>query len=157
MMNSYEARPDAATAAELRERALELLDFPKVREALAARAATPMSRERALALTPAYDAAAVAELRRETEEAALILDDAPDLALGHDPRPILRRAAMGGALFGPELVADADALDAARRAKSIGGAQGARAPLLRSVARNISPTSARWSAKSAPNSRPQAN
>ena len=137
MTNSPEARPGAATGLELRERALELLDFPKVREALASYAATPMSRERALALTPAYDAAAVAELQQETAEAALLLDDAPDLALARDPRPILRRAAMGGALSGAELAAVADALDAARRAKTLGGAQGARAPLLRNVARNI--------------------
>ena len=137
MTNSPEAPPGAAAGPDLRERALDLLDFPKVREALASYAATPMSRERALALTPAYDAAAVAELQRETSEAALLLDDAPDLALERDPRPILRRAAMGGALSGPELIAVADALDAARRAKTLGGAQGARAPLLRNVARNI--------------------
>lgn len=135
--NSPEAPPGAADGPGLRERALDLLEFPKVREALASYAATPMSRERALALTPAYDAAAVAELQRETAEAALLLDDAPDLALERDPRPILRRAAMDGALSGPELIAVADALDAARRAKTLGGAQGARAPLLRNVARNI--------------------
>ena len=137
MTNSPDAPPGAADGPGLRERALDLLEFPKVREALASYAATPMSRERALALTPAYDAAAVAELQRETAEAALLLNDAPDLALERDPRPILHRAAMDGVLSGPELIAVADALDAARRAKTLGGAQGARAPLLRNVARNI--------------------
>ena len=96
-----------------------------------------MSRERALALTPVYDSSAVAELQQETIEAALLLEESSLLALSHDPRPLIQRAAMGSALSGSELVAVADGLEAARTAKALGGAARSQTPLLRSLARNI--------------------
>ena len=96
-----------------------------------------MSRERVLALTPVYDAAAVAELQQETAEAVLLLDESPSLALPHDPRPLVQRAALGGTLSGSELIAVADGLDVARSAKALGGAAQSRTPLLRSLTRNI--------------------
>ena len=137
MTNLQDVRPASATGPELRERTLELLEFPRIREALASHTRTPMSRERALALTPVYDAAAVAELQQETAEAALLLDEPPSLSLSHDPRPLVQRAAMGGMLSGGELIAVADGLDAARSAKALGGAARSRTPLLRSLTRNI--------------------
>ena len=117
MTNLPDVRPASATGPELRERTLELLEFPRIREALASHTRTPMSHERALALSPVYDAAAVAELQQETAEAALLLDESPSLSLSNDPRPLVQRAAMGGMLVGSELVAVADGLDAARSAK----------------------------------------
>ena len=137
MTNLPDVRPASATGPELRERTLELLEFPRIREALASHTRTPMSHERALALTPVYDSAAVAELQQETAEAALLLEESPSLALSHDPRPLIQRAAVGSALSGSELVAVADGLDAARSAKALGGSARSRTPLLRSLMRNI--------------------
>ncbi len=137
MTNLSDVRPASATGPELRERTLELLEFPRIREALASHTHTPMSRERAFALTPVYDAAAVAELQQETAEAVLLLDESPSLALPHDPRPLVQRAALGGTLSGSELIAVADGLDVARSAKALGGAAQSRTPLLRSLTRNI--------------------
>ena len=136
-MNLPDVRPASATGPELRERTLELLEFSRIREALASHTRTPMSRERALALTPVYDAAGVAELQQETAEAALLLDDSPSLALSHDPRPLVQRASVGGMLVGSELIAVADGLDTARSAKALGGAERSRTPLLRNLTRNI--------------------
>ena len=133
-----EALPVPPSADELRERSLELLEFPRVREALAEHTRTPMSRERALGLTPAHDGEVVAQLQQETAEAALVLEGgAADLTLSQDPRPLLRRSAMQGVLAGDELIAVADALDLARRAKALGGSERGRTPLLRALARNI--------------------
>ena len=137
MTNLPDVRPASATGPELRERTLELLEFPRIREALASHTHTPMSRERAFALTPVYDAAAVAELQQETAEAVLLLDESSSLALPHDPRPLVQRAALGGTLSGSELIAVADGLDVARSAKALGGAAQSRTPLLRSLTRNI--------------------
>lgn len=137
MTNLPEVRPASATGPELRERTLELLEFPRIREALASHTHTPMSRERALTLSPVYDSAAVAELQQETAEAALLLDESPALALSHDPRPLVQRAALGSALSGSELTAVADGLDVARAAKALGGAARSRTPLLRALTRNI--------------------
>ncbi len=137
MTNLPDVRPASATGPELRERTLGLLEFPRIREALASHTRTPMSSERVLALTPVYDSAAVAELQQETAEAALLLDESPALALSHDPRPLVQRAAMGSALSGSELVAVADGLDAARAAKALGGSARSQTPLLRKLTRNI--------------------
>ena len=137
MTNLSDVRPASATGPELRERTLELLEFPRIREALASHTHTPMSHERVLALTPVYDAAAVAELQQETAEAVLLLDESSSLALPHDPRPLVQRTALGGTLSGSELIAVADGLDVARSAKALVGAARSRTPLLRSLTRNI--------------------
>ncbi len=138
MTDVPDALPAPLSGAELRERSLELLELPRVREALAEHARTPMSRERALALAPAYDGPAVAQMQQETAEASLLIGSGhPDLTLSRDPRPLLQRAAMHGLLAGDELIAVADALELARKAKALGGAERGRTPLLRSLARNI--------------------
>ena len=127
------------TGAELRSRSLELLEFPRVREALAAHTQMVMAHERALALQPAYDLELVRQYQQETAEARLLLDESGggDLGLGPDPRPLLARAGMQGVLSGAELIAVADAIDLTRRAKAEGGRLGAKTPLLRNLARNI--------------------
>lgn len=137
MTNLPDVRPASATGPELRERTLELLEFPRIREALASHTRTPMSRERALALTPVYGSAAVAELQQETAEASLLLEESVSLSLSHDPRPLVQRAAVGSALSGSELVAVADGLDTARAAKALGGSARSQTPLLRTLTRNI--------------------
>jgi DNA mismatch repair protein MutS2 len=116
-----------------------LLEFDRVREALAEHTQMPLARERALQLEPAYDAELVREHQQETAEGRLLLEEfgGIGLSLGPDPRPLLARAAMRGALGGPELIVIADAIDLTRRAKAAGGKLGARTPLLRAIARNI--------------------
>ncbi len=129
--------PVPPSGAELRERSIELLEFPKVREALAEHTRSPMSREQALGLRPSYNAAAVADLQQETAEAARLVDGGADLTLSRDPRPLLERAAMHGVLAGDELIAVADALDLVRKAKALGGSERGKTPLLRNLTRNI--------------------
>jgi DNA mismatch repair protein MutS2 len=127
------------TAPELRQRSLELLEFPKVREALAEFTQTPLSRERALSLQPSYDIDVVRQHQQETAEAGVLLGVAGyiDLSLGADPMPLLDRASMQGRLAGPELIIIADALDLTRRAKQSAGGPDSKTPLLRNIARNI--------------------
>ena len=127
------------TAAELRQRSLEALEFPKVREALAEFTQMPLSRERALTLEPTYDIELIRQYQQETAEARVLLEQSGpvDLTLGPDPRPLFARAAMQGALAGVELIVIADALDLTRRAKAAAGRSDTKTPLLRAVARNI--------------------
>ncbi|MCI0815916.1 MAG: endonuclease MutS2 [Chloroflexi bacterium] len=131
--------PRTQRGQELRQRSLELLEFPRVREALAEHTRLPMSRERALSLTPSYEADVVRELQQETAEARLLLEEGSgvDLSLGRDPRPLLKRVALGSVLAGDELVAIADALETARAAKAIGNRLRAKTPLVRALARSI--------------------
>ena len=127
------------TAPELRQHSLELLEFPKVREALADFTQTPLSRERALSLEPSYDVEVVRQHQQETAEARVLLEAAGfvDLSLGADPMPLLDRASRQGRLAGPELMIIADALDLTRRAKQSAGGPDSKTPLLRNIARNI--------------------
>ncbi|MEE8517818.1 MAG: hypothetical protein V3S98_01680, partial [Dehalococcoidia bacterium] len=128
-----------ATGATLRSRSLELLEFTRVREAVAEYTHFVLSWERALALQPVYEAELVAELQRETAEARLLLEEAGgvDLAMDRDPRPLLARAAVQGLLSGDELITIADTLDLVRRAKQAGGRLTGKTPHLRNLARNI--------------------
>lgn len=127
------------SALELRQRSLELLEFPQVREALAEFTQTPLSRDRALSLEPSYDVEVVRQHQQETAEARALLESAGfiNLSLGSDPMPLLDRAARQGRLAGPELIIIADALDLTRRAKQSAGGPGSKARLLRNIARNI--------------------
>ena len=131
--------PTDRSRQELLARSLELLEFPRVREALASYAHLPVSRELALGLGPALDADTVRQRQQETAEARLLLDEAgaTDLSIDRDARPIVRRAAMQGVLNGEDLLAVADTLDLIRGAKALGNRIQRRTPLLRAVARNI--------------------
>ena len=127
------------SAQDLRERAITLLEFDQVRETLASFTQSALSRERALALLPSYTIDVVRQYQQETAEARDLLEEAGyvDLTLGPDPRPLLARSAVQGALAGPELVVVADALDLTRRAKTAAGRSDTKTPLLRAIARNI--------------------
>jgi DNA mismatch repair protein MutS2 len=118
---------------------LELLEFPKVLEALAGFTQTSLSHERALGIQPTYDVEVVRQQQQETAEARVLLEAAGfiDLSLGADPMPLLDRAAVQGRLAGPELMIIADALDLTRRAKQACGGPDSKTPLLRTLARNI--------------------
>ena len=130
-----EATPARLTGAELRERSLELLEFPRVREALASFTRLPMSHERALALGPVFDPEVLGQLQQETEEADLLVDEAVP-SMGADPRPVLQRASMQAVLSGDELMRVADAIDLVRQAKALGSRR-RDTPLIHQLTRNI--------------------
>lgn len=130
-------RPEQTSAAELRARSADLLEFPRVRQALAAHTRLPISRDLALALEPTYDAEAVRMRAEETAEARVVLADAAlDIGTERDARPVLRRAALQAVLNGEELVAVADTLALAVKARAA-LAGGSKAPRLRAIARNV--------------------
>ncbi|MEX2598558.1 MAG: endonuclease MutS2 [Dehalococcoidia bacterium] len=139
MTEHADTRYPTSPSADLRARSLDLLEFPRVCEALASHTHLPLSREQALSLTPAYEAGRVRELQAETAEALLLLEETGgvDLTLAKDPRPLLQRASMQGVLAGDELVVIADALDLVRKAKALGGRLPGKTPVLRNLARFI--------------------
>ncbi|ADV67312.1 endonuclease MutS2 [Deinococcus maricopensis] len=91
--------------------ALDTLDFPRIREALATRAATRMGAERARALLPSDDAGRIARELDEVEDALFGVS----LSLGgiQDIRPHFDRAREGRVLQGSEVLEVAYTLDAA--------------------------------------------
>ena len=131
--------PVTATGNSLRQRSLELLEFPRIREALAAHTTLPVSRELALRLEPAHDAESVAHRQQETGEARLVLEHGQGLSpfSGRDVRPLLDQVAKSGYLVGEELLAVADTLAMVRQVKALGASLKAQTPLLRSLARNV--------------------
>ncbi len=134
---TLEAQPLDAWA--LRRRALRLLEFDRVREALASYASMPLSRELALGLEPAFDEDAVLQRQEETAEALLVVNEAGDAAVSmeRDVRPLVDRAAVQAVLTGEELDALAVALDATRRVKAIGTRLVGRTPHLRALSRSV--------------------
>ena len=91
--------------------ALEALDFPRVRSALAQRAATGLGVERCLALRPSDDPERIARELDEVEDALFGVS----LSLGgiFDIREVQARAAEGRVLSGSELLQVAYSLDGA--------------------------------------------
>ena len=132
-------RATVSDAPALRRRSLRLLEFDRVREALAAHTSMPVSKDLALALEPAYEADVVREWQEETAEALLVMDEAgpPALAMERDVRPIVERAGIQVVLTGEELDALASALDLTRRAKAVGTRIAGRTPHLRALSRSI--------------------
>ena len=132
-------RTIAPDADALRRRSLHLLEFDRVREALAVHASMPSSKDLALALEPAYDPGAVRERQEETAEALLVMADSgpPSVATERDIRPIIERVGMQVVLTGEELDALASALELTRRAKSVGTRLTGRTPHLRALSRSV--------------------
>ena len=128
-----------ATREELLAKALELLEFPKIREQLAAHTTFYPTREMALALEPAYTQEEVNQLQGESREAHLLLEQYGDVGISHggDIRPSLKRASLGGVLTGQELLEVAAALDVLRRARSSVNKARKQAPTLFALAQNI--------------------
>ena len=138
MTDPYDA--SAGVSAEgLRWRSQELLEFPRVRQALASHAHLPISRELALSLPPSYDIETVRRRQQETAEACLLLDQSgdADLSTDRDVRPLVRRALLDGILTGEELVAIADSLELVRGAKAMGTKLHGQTPFLRAMAKAI--------------------
>ncbi|WP_407538999.1 endonuclease MutS2 [Deinococcus radiomollis] len=112
------------------EAALATLDFPRIREALASRAATGMGVERARGLCPVGSSATISRELDELEDA--LFGVALSLGGVQDVRPLVERARDGRVLTGSELLEVGYTLDAAmtvRRAV----ATNSRGPLLNVV------------------------
>jgi DNA mismatch repair protein MutS2 len=118
-------------------RSQDLLEFPLVRERLAAATSFPPSRRLAEALQPASDPVVVARQLDETDQARSLLEEHPGVGIGaaHDIGPSIERAARGGRLDPGQFLEIAETLDAtARLATSL--AEERRA-LLRDLGREL--------------------
>ena len=84
----------------MNHKAVELLEFGKIRERVAALTSFSGGRELVLALVPSSDIQWIEARQRETAEARTLLSLRPNFALGgvHDVRPAAGQAALGGLL-----------------------------------------------------------
>ena len=130
------ARPDLE---ELRAQALDLLDFPAVRQQVAGYAGFPLARSLALSLEPTYSWEEVEALQRETAEGVAFLAESSDISLytSEDVAPLVERAALEGVLTGHELLAVAASLEVQHRARSGFLRMPDSTPILLSLAESI--------------------
>ena len=121
------------------ERSIALLEFPAVRERLAAHAAFPPGRRLAETLVPESDPVLVARALDETDQARALLSERPGVGIGaaHDIGPWIERAARGGRLESEHFLALADTLDATARLATALAEE--RRPLLRGLGRGLHP------------------
>jgi DNA mismatch repair protein MutS2 len=101
------------------EHALEVLEFPKLLELLAGETSFPPARERALALVPVPTFEGALERLRATAEMLLLERMGIDLPTGglSDVRPVLQEVGVGQVALPGELLATAEFLRAAMRAR----------------------------------------
>jgi DNA mismatch repair protein MutS2 len=120
-------------------RSLALLEFPLVRERLAAATQFPPSERLAAALEPSNDPVIVARSLDETDQARALLTERPGVGIGasHDIGPAVERAARGGRLDATQFLEIADTLDAASRLQT--SIADDRRPLLHALARDLHP------------------
>ncbi len=126
-------------ATDLRALARDLVEFPSIAEKLAGNTRFFLSRELALAIVPQTQLDDVERLQSETAEARLMLDTVGDIGLGGiaDPRPLLRRAALGGMLTGAELMQIVSVVESIWLARSVVTSMKGRAPRLEDLANEI--------------------
>jgi DNA mismatch repair protein MutS2 len=120
------------------EGSLRALEFPRIREAVAAYAFSPLGAERARAMVP--DAASAARAQAEAAEMMAYASASEDIPLGglSDVRPLLKRLELDGVLTGAELIRVRDFLFAAARAQRAFGAE-ADYPSLHAYAASLYP------------------
>ncbi len=94
-----------------------LLEFPIVRERLAAATSFPPSRRLAQALEPSADAVIVARRLDETDQTRALLAERAGIGIGaaHDIGPAVERAVRGGRLEPAQFLELVDTLDAVAR------------------------------------------
>ncbi len=120
-------------------RSQALLEFPLVRERLAAATSFSPSQRMAEVLQPSADPVIVGRQLDETDQARALLSERPGVGVGgaHDIAPWVDRAARGGRLEPEQFLGIADTLDAAARlATSLADE---RRPLLRDLGRELHP------------------
>ena len=121
------------------QRSIALLEFPLVRERLAAATSFPPSRRLAEALEPSADPVIVERGLDETDQVRALLADRPGVGIGaaRDIGPSIERAARGGRLEPGQFLELAETLDAtARLATSLADE---RRALLRELAADLHP------------------
>ncbi len=98
-------------------RSQALLEFPLVRERLAAATSFGPSRRLAEVLEPSSDPVVVTRRLDETDQARALLEDRPGVGIGaaHDIAPSIERAARGGRLDPEQFLEIAETLDATAR------------------------------------------
>ena len=118
-------------------RSIALLEFPLVRERLAARTSFEPSRRIAEALEPSADPVIVARGLDETDQARGLLQERPGVGIGgaHDIEPWVGRAARGGRLEALQFMDIVETLDAAVRLST--ALSDERRPLLRDVGHRL--------------------
>ncbi|HBK61535.1 MAG TPA: endonuclease MutS2, partial [Firmicutes bacterium] len=101
------------------ERSLRVLEYNKVRDMLENCVCCQLGRERAKALLPRTELAAIREMQNETSEARAALDAGKQIPLGgiRDIRSPVHRASMGAMLTCDELLDVLSTLSASRRLK----------------------------------------
>ncbi|MDA1256860.1 MAG: Smr/MutS family protein [Chloroflexi bacterium] len=131
------ANPSDTTPAQtLTERSRELVEWPKLLDALAGHSHMFRARELALYLEPAKTESDIERLQEETAEARRILDETGDIGLGGliDPRPHIERAELGGVLDGDELKRVGQVLRSLWEARESAHALGRTTPLIGTLA-----------------------
>ena len=120
-------------------RSQQVLEFPLIRERLAAATAFEPSRRLAAALAPSDDPVIVARTLDETDQARALLTDRPSAGIGgaRDIGPWIERAARGGRLDPGHFLEIADTLDATARLATTLAEE--RRPLLRELGRALHP------------------
>ncbi len=120
-------------------RSIELLEFPLVRERLAAHASFGPGRRLCESLVPSAESVLVARALDETDQARALLEERPGLGVGgaHDIGPAVDRATRGGRLDPVQFLELADTLEAATRLRSALAED--RRPLLRDLAPELHP------------------
>ena len=110
---------------DLRERALELLEFPQVMERLAGHTQTPLGSELALNLRSAHTYEDVQLRQQETSEAVQLLERGREVefSTARDVRRAVESAALGATLPGPDLRDVAGTARALGSARSVVGSQ----------------------------------
>lgn len=133
------AETDLIQEDDLRNKTLELLEFPLIRERLADRTTYFPARQLALRLTPSYLEYEVEALQQETVEGRSILDEGGDVNLhtNSDIATSVARASLGGVLTGVELLGIAESLDVFRTAKNGVIKERNTAPTLAEIAEGI--------------------
>jgi DNA mismatch repair protein MutS2 len=116
-----------------------VLEYPLVRERLAALAAFGPSRRLAEGLEPSSDPVIVERALDQTDEARALLSSRPDVGVGgaHDIGPQIGRARRGGRLDGGELLGILETLVVA--GKMSDALRSERRPLLHELSRQIKP------------------
>src|SRR5512141_2661379 len=119
------------------QRSISLLEFPAVRERLAALTSFGPSRALAERLEPSSDTVIVARGLDETDQARALLEERPGVGIGaaHDIGPAIERAARGGRLEPAQFLELADTLDATSRLATMLAEE--RRPLLRELGREL--------------------
>ena len=119
------------------QRSISLLEFPAVRDRLAALTSFGPSRRMAEALEPSSDPVVVARGLDETDQARALLEERPGVGIGaaHDIGPAIERAARGGRLELAQFLEIAGTLDATTRLATMLADE--RRPLLRDLGREL--------------------